>query len=304
LSIAIRFILVASVVLCGVCQASPYLNLVLPNSWGTIDSAYWNTNSNGSGTGGFRPFLQLGDNNDAGYSETGYNSNYQTTSQDNPEVGNPANFNHLVQWPFISMLNGPTVGGTVRSGWWVELQLDINENSGGAGGTNDAYLSIDDLEVWLSDRADLGNPADASLYYSNWGNDTTYPALYGKTDKIYDTSAFGWIATDYRSYSSGSGICDIQVLLPWQRFANWIAANNVQNPYIYVKTTLGATTETFDPDGAGAMPAVTNWTTSDGFEEWGFRDPYTYKDIPEPGTMALFGLGLLGMAAARRRRAA
>jgi len=58
------------------------------------------------------------------------------------------------------------------------------------------------------------------------------------------------------------------------------------------------------PLGVGACNIAGNDCSNFGFDDVTFQAHMPTGDIPEPGTLALFGLGLAGLGFARRRRAA
>lgn len=295
-----RRVLVAIVVLIvslflAVPSFAAMVDLLTAGAVGRLNGAWWFSYTEGSGTGTFDSFLQIGeDPNDLPKKENiwewGYNSQWGKTA-DNPEAGTSANFNRVLQWPNIPMFAHYTLpSGYVTRGPWLEFQLDINELMAGT----DSYLSIDDLEIWVSDLADLGDPDNPARTYANW-------SAAGTTDKIYDFLPGDWVATDVAAYSSGSGVADVTILVPWQWFKDWIDENNVTNPYIYFVSEMGHYTGTYQ--------GISTWGASDGFDEWGHRSaPFdSFEEnpiVPEPGTFGLMGLGVLGLLAALRRRKA
>jgi hypothetical protein len=66
-------------------------------------------------------------------------------------------------------------------------------------------------------------------------------------------------------------------------------------PYVYLYSRFGE--ETFCDAG------VCGGNNTGGFEEWAFGPTVTVTQVPEPTSLALFGLGLAALAFRRRKNA-
>ena len=120
---------------------------------------------------------------------------------------------------------------------------------------------------------------------------TSSSATLGTLSPIYSLDSGeqdNTIKLDYSNYGGSGDNLDMIMLVPVSLFG--------AGPNVYLYSYFG------DPDNA-----------NDGFEEWAVRkrgapacppnDPNCsfIPSIAEPGTFALLGLGLVGLAAARRR---
>lgn len=215
------------------------------------------------GTGVVDPFLSIGAANQAVVQ--GFNTDAVFT-MDQKRATN-----------FTGPLQVGDIGTTLAG--FRQFYLDINESNGG-NPPND-YLSLDMLQISFGATGDLAiQPLPIA----------------------WDMGPNSSVLMNYDLFKGSGNGFDLTFFIPDAVFAGHAATEFV---YLYAK--FGATGEVGDR----------NYGNSDGFEEfWARRatpivdcvpgDPRPEcspppNEIPEPGTVALVGLALLGAASARRR---
>ena len=165
------------------------------------------------------------------------------------------------------------VGTTIIGGIpYATFFLDINEPAS----KNKETITLDQLELFTTD---LPNRTG----YTGVPN-TASGSLPGTT-KVYDMDADGdnLVQLSYNKIGGGSGSSDMVFYLPMSLFTG---------DYVNLFSQFG------NIDG-NAMKAQ----SQAGFEEWFTLKEVQETAIPEPGTMALLGVGLLGLARRYQKRA-
>lgn len=140
--------------------------------------------------------------------------------------------------------------------------LDINESAGGVA----PLLSLDVFQIYQNASATL----------------TTKPA----SGLVYQSPDV--VLLNYDLSKSGQAIADLYVYIPTTSFATLDSTK----PYLYLYSSFGAYTET----------GRTDFTSSDGPEEWRAQVGPNSHLLPEPGTLLLLGLGMLGLGIVSRRK--
>ncbi len=195
--------------------------------------------------------------------EQGYNTSYRPVQFD--EKTDPNHTRDLQ----VAELGSVMIGTTAYAAFY----LDINEPAGGG----KEFLTLDQLELFTT---------NFPMRTGYTGTPNTADGSLPLTTKIYDLDSDGdsYVQLDYNRIGGGSGQSDMVFYYPLAAFTG---------TYVNLFSQFGQI------DGNG-----NKFPSEAGFEEWfALQKTVGISEVPEPGTMGLLGVGLLGLARRYQKRA-
>lgn len=276
-------------------QADTILDLTTTaHKTGSIGGAtYTQVDAQPTGSGFIQSFVRVKTNEDL---VQGYNT---TTTPIYDNFGGDT-FNHAITVGQVGFIN---VGGVAT----MRFLLDINQT-----GSN-PFLSLNEVQIFLSKTA---NMSDSPVLHQG---ELLNPQMSQPSYLVYQLDAGGQdnrVDLDF-SLNSGSGSGDMVLDIPLTAFASAFsslglttdAQKNGAFIYLYSRFGKGTTADGTPLDTAG-------YPNNDGYEEWTYlqggpiNNPCVPSpgnpcgtpplETPEPGTLALLGAGLFGLAYRRR----
>lgn len=154
---------------------------------------------------------------------------------------------------------------------YFQFFLDTNEPSS----AGDKLLSIDTIRLWDAQSAALQLLTNANVT-SLADVDGLFSSL------IYGMGPGNQIIMDGTLFSGSGQGYDLEMLVP----TNLFSGVNLDSRIIF---------------GTGMGQAGGSASTADGFEEWAYKAGVT-STVPEPGTLALAGFGLIGLGVVTRNK--
>jgi hypothetical protein len=190
------------------------------------------------------------------------------------ENGNEQGYNTSGGTPFDTKAGNFTrdlkLGELLADNGYFRFLLDINEQNN----SNGRLLSLDGLKVFVTTQ---GGQTSQSVDGAGNANGILGTLLWN-----LDAFADNYILLDHKR-AEGSGKFDMAFDISSSLFAGYSA-----DTYVVLWSRFGL------QEGSDA-------DSDAGFEEWAAR--MGKNQVPEPGVLALIGLGLVAAAAARRRQA-
>lgn len=248
---------------------------------GTIFIANSDPTNPSTGTGVFQPFKRVQEGPGSTGQQNGFN-----TDAGQPDINFDTKAGLWTRSVLIGEFEFVNIGGQT----FFELDLDANES--GRADSEANQIVITELQIFIGSDPNLANPEatntgiggtgyTGTLFDANPGLAPTDNQMLGQSPVWnLDSTTNGDVDIVLQASicetagQCGSGQGDLSVFIP----TSLLGPLNPNDFFVFYSEYEGA---------------------DSGFEEWRFRD---VPAIPQPGTLALFAMGLLGLGFVSRRR--